>query len=87
MLLIWDFYDFLVVFWPLFYVFSVISLLLQNRICPSYFHGFLANFVDFANIRLFFENCLFTESAHSAENFNISVTELGVSGTLLIFTN
>ena len=63
-MLIWDFYGFFVVFWPLFYVFSVISVLLESRVCPSYFHGFLAIFVVFANIRLFFEKCPPTQSAH-----------------------
>ena len=52
---------------------------------PPYFHGFLANFIVFANIQLFFEKCSLTQSANSAENFNISVTELWVRGTPKIF--
>ena len=67
-----------VVFEPLFTVFSVISVLRENRLCP----GFLAKFVVFANIRLFFEIFPPKQSAHSAEIFNVSVTELGVRGSL-----
>ena len=41
--------DFLSFFQFFSYVFSVIFVLWENRVCSTYFHGFLRNFVVFAN--------------------------------------
>ena len=54
---------------------------------PSYLHGFLANIVVFAYIPLFCKKCPPTQSALSAENLNILVTELRIRGYPKDFQN
>ena len=60
---------------------------MEKRVWPSYLHGFLGNIVVFAYIPLFCEKCPPTQSALSAENLNISVTELGIRGYPKDFQN
>ena len=54
---------------------------------PSYLHGFLANIVVFAYIPLFCKKCPPTQTALSAENLNILVTELRIRGYPKDFQN